>query len=66
MYPESDMAVMDYQTDEGMSIEPTYYTPILPMVLVNGSEGIGTGWSSSVPQFNPLDLIAQLRRKLNG
>jgi DNA topoisomerase II len=66
VYPEADMAVMDYQTDEGMSIEPTFYTPILPMVLVNGSEGIGTGWSSFVPQFNPLDLITQLRRKLNG
>jgi DNA topoisomerase-2 len=46
IYPEQDMAVMNYQSEEGLSIEPVFYVPILPMVLVNGSEGIGTGWSS--------------------
>jgi DNA topoisomerase II len=40
--------------------------PILPMVLVNGSEGIGTGWSSSVPTYNPRDIVANLKRKING
>lgn len=36
------------------------------MVLVNGSDGIGTGWSSFIPNFNPADLVANLRRKLDG
>lgn len=36
------------------------------MILVNGAEGIGTGWSSSVPQFNPLDIIEQLKRKIKA
>ena len=36
------------------------------MILVNGAEGIGTGWSSSVPQFNPLDIIDQIKRKVKG
>ena len=40
--------------------------PIIPTVLVNGSEGIGTGWSSYVPNFNPRDIIANVRRLLNG
>lgn len=40
--------------------------PILPMVLVNGSEGIGTGWSSYIPNYNPRDIITNLRRLLNG
>ena len=40
--------------------------PIIPTVLVNGSEGIGTGWSSYVPNYNPRDLIANSRRLLNG
>lgn len=35
------------------------------MVLVNGSEGIGTGWSSYVPNYNPRDLVANVRRLLN-
>ncbi|KAK4372152.1 hypothetical protein RND71_007536 [Anisodus tanguticus] len=41
------------------------YAPIIPMVLVNGSEGIGTGWSSYVPNYNPRDLVANVRRLLN-
>lgn len=40
---------MDYQVDEGLSIEPSYYIPILPMILVNGADGIGTGWSCNIP-----------------
>lgn len=39
--------------------------PIIPMVLVNGSEGIGTGWSSYVPNYNPREIVANLRRLLN-
>ena len=38
--------------------------PIIPMVLVNGS-GIGTGSSSYVPNYNPRDIIANLKRLLN-
>jgi DNA gyrase/topoisomerase IV subunit A len=39
--------------------------PIIPMVLVNGSEGIGTGWSSYIPNYNPRDIVANVRRLLN-
>jgi DNA topoisomerase II len=42
------------------------YLPILPLVLVNGAEGIGTGWSTSIPNHNPLDIVANLRRMLKG
>lgn len=42
------------------------YIPILPMVLVNGSDGIGTGWSSFVPNYNPSDIVANLKRKIKG
>ena len=41
------------------------FVPIIPMVLVNGSDGIGTGWSSNVPNYNPRDIIANLKRLLN-
>jgi len=33
---------------------------------VNGSDGIGTGWSTSIPNFNPRDLVANIRRVLEG
>ncbi|KAF6168380.1 hypothetical protein GIB67_018220 [Kingdonia uniflora] len=42
------------------------YMPTIPMVLVNGSEGIGTGWSSYVPNYNPRDIVANIKRLLNG
>ena len=34
----------------GQSIEPTCYVPVIPMALVNGSDGIGTG-KKSIPNF---------------
>ena len=40
--------------------------PVVPMVLVNGAEGIGTGWSTFIPNFNPRDIVANLRRLLLG
>ncbi|KAF1329649.1 DNA topoisomerase 2, partial [Globisporangium splendens] len=60
-----DNDVLNYLDDDGQSIEPEFYIPIIPMALVNGSEGIGTGWSSSIPNYNPLDIIKNLRQKLN-
>ena len=46
---ELDDPLLSYIEEEGMSIEPNYYVPILPMALVNGAEGIGTGWSTYIP-----------------
>lgn len=40
--------------------------PIIPIVLVNGSEGIGTGWSSYIPNYSPRDIVANVRHLLNG
>lgn len=42
------------------------YMPILPMALVNGADGIGTGWSTSVPNYNPRDIVVNLQRRLQG
>ena len=45
-------------------IEPHCYYPILPLVLINGAEGIGTGWSTTVLNYNPLDIANNLLKKL--
>eukprot|EP00178_Gracilaria_changii_P015956 TRINITY_DN448_c0_g1_i1.p2 TRINITY_DN448_c0_g1~~TRINITY_DN448_c0_g1_i1.p2 ORF type:complete len:1029 (-),score=202.61 TRINITY_DN448_c0_g1_i1:8870-11956(-) len=65
LFPKSDDPLLSYLKDEGMRIEPLWYCPIIPLVLVNGSEGIGTGWSSSIPCYNPHDLIRSIRQLLN-
>jgi DNA topoisomerase-2 len=52
--------------EEGQVIEPLNYMPIVPYILINGSEGIGTGWSTYIPKYDVLDLINNIRRKLKG
>ena len=54
--PEDDV-LLEYVIDDGDQVEPKFYIPILPMILVNGSVGIGSGWSTNIPCFNPLDII---------
>eukprot|EP00811_Abedinium_folium_P035186 NODE_7_length_4662_cov_6.859757.p1 GENE.NODE_7_length_4662_cov_6.859757~~NODE_7_length_4662_cov_6.859757.p1 ORF type:complete len:1097 (-),score=373.23 NODE_7_length_4662_cov_6.859757:1266-4556(-) len=66
VYHPDDDHVVDYLNDEGQTIEPFWYCPILPMVLVNGADGIGVGWSTFVPNFNPRDIIRNIRRMLRG
>merc|ERR1719160_2060963 len=56
-----DDPILDYLDEEGQKIEPYWYAPIIPMVLVNGAEGIGTGWATSIPNYDPRDIIANLR-----
>jgi DNA topoisomerase-2 len=55
---------LKYLDDDGMLVEPVYYAPIIPMVLINGSKGIGTGFSTEILCYNPLDIIAYLKNKL--
>ena len=40
--------------------------PVVPTVLLNGAEGIGTGWSTSMPNYNPRDVVANLKHLLAG
>jgi len=60
-----DDAVLDYLDEDGQSIEPRWYAPVIPMVLVNGALGIGTGWSTDVPNYDPLAIIENLRLWMN-
>ena len=66
IFNSDDDHILDYLTDDGKSIEPNYYVPIIPLILVNGAYGIGTGWNSIVYKYNPLDLIENLRNKINN
>lgn len=66
IYPSSDFPLLDYNDDDGVSIEPKYYIPIIPMVLVNGMNGIGTGFSTSIPKFNSKEVTENILRKIKG
>jgi len=56
LVPHEDFDVLNYRDDDGLPVEPDWYAPILPMMLVNGSRGIGTGYSTFIPQFDPSEL----------
>ncbi len=60
IFKEDDFAVLNYLDDEGLSIEPEYYVPILPMVLINSICGIGSGYSTTIPSYDPRDVVAIL------
>ena len=64
IYPTIDDNILEYLNDDGLTVEPIYYAPIVPMVLINGSKGIGTGFSTDIMCYNPLQIIEYLNNKL--
>ena len=66
IFDPRDDPILNYLDDDGRPIEPDFYMPTLPMVLINGTEGIGTGFSCYVPPFNPKDIKDNIQRILDG
>ena len=66
IYPHDDDDILNYLDDDGTLVEPQFYVPIIPMILINGSSGIGTGFSSDILCYNPRDVITYLKNKLLG
>lgn len=64
-HPHDDQ-ILKYCKDDGHTVEPEWYAPIVPMVLVNGAEGIGTGFSCYVPPYNLSDLVENIKSALEG
>jgi DNA topoisomerase-2 len=66
IFNKLDNDILERNYEDGEPIEPEYYAPIIPMILVNGSEGIGTGFSTYIPSFNPVDIVANLLNIMDG
>ena len=66
LFPAVDDTILQYLDDDGLLVEPIYYAPIIPMILINGSKGIGTGFSTDIMCYNPLEVIDYLKSKLNS
>lgn len=65
-FREEDEDLLTIKVDSGETIEPERYFPIVPMILVNGTRGIGTGWRSTIPSFSLKSIIAYLKVKILG
>lgn len=66
LFHSADDPLLTYNTDDDRQIEPEIYVPVLPLILINGADGIGTGWSTSIPNYNPIDIAENLKRMMNG
>jgi DNA topoisomerase-2 len=66
LFHTADEPLLTYNTDDDKQIEPELYVPVVPMILINGADGIGTGWSSSIPNYNPEDIVSNLKRMMDG
>lgn len=66
LFNAKDDPLFNYLNDDGLKVEPEWYCPIIPTVLVNGAEGIGTGWSTKIPNYNPREIIQNLKRMIKG
>ncbi|KAI9374692.1 DNA topoisomerase [Aspergillus egyptiacus] len=66
IFNTQDDPLLTHCVDDGQTIEPEMFIPVVPMLLVNGADGIGTGWSSTIPNYNPEDIVDNLRRMMDG
>ncbi|KAI6022572.1 type II DNA topoisomerase [Pisolithus marmoratus] len=66
IFNPADDPLLTYLKEDNDWIEPEYYMPVIPLLLINGAEGIGTGWSTNIPSYNPVDIVANVRRLMAG
>lgn len=66
LFRKDDSKILTYLNDDGMDVEPEYYMPVIPTVLVNGALGIGTGFSTNIPCYNPKEVMGVVRQIIAG
>jgi DNA topoisomerase-2 len=66
LVPEADFPVLTYRDDDGLPVEPEWYAPVLPMLLINGARGIGTGYSTSIPCYDKAEIKTMLLKWLDN
>ena len=66
IFRKEDAGLLKYINDDGDLVEPEYYLPVVPLLAINGSVGIGTGYSTDIPPYKPDDMVCLLRHRLEG
>ena len=66
LFRKEDDLILKHHYSNGTKIEPLYFIPLLPLSLVNGAEGMGTGHSTYIMSYNPQDLKIAITTLLAG
>ena len=66
LFRKEDNCLLKYIDDDGDLVEPEYYLPVVPLLAINGSLGIGTGYSTNIPPHKPDEITCLLRKRLDG
>jgi DNA topoisomerase-2 len=66
IFRKEDAGLLKHIDDDGDIVEPEYYLPVVPLLAINGSVGIGTGYSTDIPPHRPDDIVCLLRHRLEG
>jgi DNA topoisomerase-2 len=61
---EEDDELLETEEEDGERVQPKHYMPIVPLILINGQDGVGTGWSTNVPPYNPLEVVDNMLNRL--
>jgi DNA topoisomerase-2 len=66
IFRKEDSSILEHMEDDGMVVEPKTYFPVVPLLVINGCVGIGTGFSTDIPPHNPEEVVGLLRDRLTG
>lgn len=65
IFRKEDEPILKHVVDEGEIVEPEVYAPIIPMILVNGAIGVGYGFATKIPPYDPIDIAVNLLRRID-
>ena len=65
IFRKEDAPLLKMRESEGDTVEPMNFMPVIKM-LCNGAEGVATGWSTYIPNYDPLCEALWLMCRLSG
>ena len=66
LYNKDDFVNLEHQNFEGAKIEPRFYVPVLPMLAINGSEGVSIGFAQKILPRKPKEIMKWVKQRATG
>lgn len=66
LFKKEDVPVLKHQTFEGDEIEPMFYVPNLPLLVINGADGLSSGFRQVILPRNPDEVKKYVIAKMSG